>query len=49
MVFEFFKYAPLMRCRHCHFPHGEITLLGDTSTKFLCRPRRFLLAHWLNS
>ncbi len=27
----------------------EITLLGDTSTEFLCSPRRFLFVHWLNS
>jgi hypothetical protein len=26
---------------------GEITYIGDTSTKLLWGPRRFLLIHWM--
>ncbi len=26
----------------------EITFIEETSTKFLCGPRRFLLVHWMN-
>ncbi len=28
---------------------GEVTYIGETSTKFLCGPRRFLSFHWLSS
>jgi len=28
---------------------GETTLNGETSTKFICGPRIFVLVHWLNS
>jgi len=27
----------------------ELTYIGDTSTKFLCCPRRSWLVHWRNS
>jgi hypothetical protein len=55
MIFEFSKcssdemsslpFPSRFRWKHM----GEIKLLEDTSTKFLCGPRRFLLIHWLNS
>jgi hypothetical protein len=49
-----FQNALLMRCRHCHFPCGlgeniwEKQHVLETSPKFLCGNRRFLLVHLMN-